>query len=191
MTKCKRKQGKCPAGTVLSIRALARGVCRHHGTVSKWLRSPKWPFGQRGPWDVAAVAAWAATSLQPDRSVGGGSTSPADLSLLAQAELQLKIRQVQKLEVEIQELKGRLHDSEECRRRRLGLIQGAKARLLDLGRSAAPDLVGLEQDGVERVLAERLCRIVDGLAGDLDLGGAGDRRPGADQGGQGATDKAV
>ena len=135
--------------------------------VQKWARSPKWPFGQKGPWDVQAVLAWASFSLHPDRSAGGTDAGAgrggrvADLPPLAQAELQLKIRRAQFLELQTQELKKRLHDAEECRRRRIGLIQGAKARLLDLARSVATDLAGRDRDEIERVLDERIRRILE------------------------------
>ncbi|GAH31910.1 unnamed protein product, partial [marine sediment metagenome] len=76
-------------------------------------------------------------------------------------ELLLKTRRAQYLDLQTQELKGRLHDAEECRRRRIGLIQGAKARLLDLARSVATDLAGHDREEIERVLDERVRRILE------------------------------
>jgi len=151
----------------MSLRALAKAMGRSHVAVQKWARSPGWPFGQTGPWDVRAVLAWAQVSLHPDRSAGGTDAGAGrggrvgDLPPLLQAELQLKIYRARFLDLQTQELKGRLHDAEECRRRRLGLIQGAKARLLDLARSAATDLVGQDRETIERVLDERIRRILE------------------------------
>jgi hypothetical protein len=63
--------------TASSLSALARLVGKTPKTLSLWSRDARWPFGRSGPYDVAAVRAWAARTLAPNPAAPDPQESPS------------------------------------------------------------------------------------------------------------------
>ncbi len=74
------------AGSVGSMRGLAKELGVSPKTVSKWAGDARWPFGKRGPYDVEAVRRWRSEVLAPNPAdLHKGASGDADPDRAAMA----------------------------------------------------------------------------------------------------------
>lgn len=89
----------------------------------------------------------------------------------AGVELKLKREKARLAELDRLEREGALHETEDCRQRRLRQLWALKREFLALPRSAAPELEGRSRAEIESILQARLNGILDHFAtGYLDDG---------------------
>lgn len=165
-----------------SIRSLAKYCGVRDGSVRRWLRSDDWAFSLEPPWDVEKVKAWreihrhgdpAAAYRKKARAAEAGLGEFHGMGPLNKARLQatieraLLIRQRRLIEA------GKMHDMEECQRRRLQQIMEVRNRLMELPKSLAHSLVGLPADMIERYLVAAITAIIEEFSGGDDAPEAG------------------
>ncbi len=170
-----------------SIRSLASLVDRSPSAVRKWLRKSNWPFKLTPPWNVTRVKAWMDIHLSPDpaeayrrkaRDAEAGVGEFRNQTPLEKAKLQVAIERALYIRQKRLAEAGKLHDVEECERRRLQQIMEVRNRLLDLPRSIVHGMVGQPVDEMERQLSAAIRAILEEFSGpsDIDAEGSGDGR---------------
>ncbi len=166
MSKAKAKRD----GVVMFRRELARKVGRSESTVRKWIRRGDWPFPTEGPWEVARVKEWMALQLKPDNAKPyrerekQGKAIRDQTSEMTRAKTALVLERAAEAKMRRLELEGSLHDSADCRRRRLAQIHAVKGALLGLARSVSAELIGKDKRAIEDIIEGRVTRIIEGFA---------------------------
>ncbi len=165
------------AGLIMatSIRSLGRYVGRAESTVRKWIARDDWPFPRQPPWDVEKVRAWMEIHLKPDPAVAyrkkahaaeAGTGEFASIGPLTKARIQVTIERALRIRQRRLTEADKLHDTEECRRRRLRQIHLVKARLFELPRSMANSLAGQSAEKIEQLLDQQVIDILEEFAAD-------------------------
>jgi hypothetical protein len=132
-----------------------------------------WPFSLDAPWNAEQVRVWAEIYVRRDPAAAYRQKAAAAAAGLGefrgagpltkartQHEIERALRERQKRLVDA----GKLHDAETCDKRRLRQILAVKGRLLELPRAVARDLAGLDADGIEAVLSERVTAMLEEFA---------------------------
>ncbi len=123
-------------------RALAKALGVSHTAVLGWLKDDRWTFGP-GPWPaklIGPIEAWRQRYLAPDPNTtppaSAGDEAPSrkqnleDLPLERRVSILLKREKIETEKLNRQIKLGKLHDVEDCRRRRLKQIHAQKQDLL-------------------------------------------------------------
>lgn len=130
------------ATKVASVRALAAAVGRAHSGVLAWMKRPDWPFARKspGPWDPAAVKAWADRTLTPEPGSDDEAGGVIDQDVRLKVSLKKMLGQIKKLELgnqvleeELKKIKGESIDSKDVERERLQRIEAVKSELMTIG----------------------------------------------------------
>ncbi|HUT61216.1 MAG TPA: hypothetical protein VNA25_25485 [Phycisphaerae bacterium] len=153
-----------------SIRSLGRQVGKAESTVRKWIAREDWPFALGPPWEVRKVRAWAEIQLKPDpaaayrakvQAAQEGRGEFAGMGPVGKAKLQYIIERALAVRQRRLTDAGKLHDVEDCDRRRRRQIHEVKSALLALGRSIANSLVGQDRETIERLVDSRCAQICE------------------------------
>ena len=164
-------------GQVLSgQRTLAEAVGRSKTCIHEWVHDDRWPFGKRGPWNVADVLAWVGANLTKEPSDVGieksSSSAAAEPSILTK-------RRTEKIELEIKAQRLALA-------RELGLVISREdardeinAHIITLRNNlqaiphretATLDAKGLLADGAREKVERHLSDAIEGFLHDYSEG---------------------
>jgi len=151
-----------------SQRELARAVGRSAAAVNGWLKRRDWPFPRQAPkrgWDVAAVKAWAETTLSPDPAAEAADAALArvdgkPMDEMQRAKLHVLVERAAKLRLEREIRQREYVHREQVQREVSRLIHAAKAELLNLPRCITPRL----PPEVEQVVMAGVRDVLDRLA---------------------------
>lgn len=177
------ERGFSPPGKVATLRALARALPRSHQAVGKWLRHPRWPFGQQGPWDVEAVRRWADATLAPNPAAGHAAAPEAaptggglggtaglnqrhDIATATQvARLRLIVERESNLRLDRLIKEGRYISREQVERESIRKIVAVRTAFMRLPRALGPLLEQQDRHTCTRVLEQALRDICNAFAG--------------------------
>ncbi len=137
----------------------------HWRTVCNWAREGC-PHERRGPgrpyyFKEQEVREWLRSQ---DRTGKPGRPQDASSKPFNEAKLMLTEERALHARLKRQEDEGKLHDVDECRRRRLAQVYAVKAALLALPRSVAPELTRKKRAQIEEILTKRITDICEDFA---------------------------
>jgi len=147
--------GKLPAGCVRTQQDVADALGVTRRTVEGWSQKGM-PRHPKGYYDINNIQAWRQAN----------SKRGSRLTAKERADLDLKRLQAQERKLKIQEIEGELIPRDEVERGRIARIMAVKRKLLSLGRSLAPVLVGMEAREIEAAINERVREIIRSFAND-------------------------
>ena len=138
---------------------LARKFAIANKTVHAWVKEGC-PRNADKSFDVEKVLAWRRAKL------GESQNDPSVRAAGAKSALQAKrlMLQCEQLETSIFITKGKLLPADEVRREVTRIFQSVKQRFLALPNEAAPLLAGLSSAEAERLLRERVIKILEGVS---------------------------
>jgi len=145
-----------PDWRVSNRRLVAAFFGRSLAAINVWAREGM--PGRTGAYDLSAIARWRLSRQAP----------AASLTEERKAKLELIRERREKLRLERLITSGKLHDTEQCRQRRLRQIHALKAGLLELPRSLAPHLAHKPAPEIAAMLAARVDQLLSAYAAGWD-----------------------
>ncbi len=144
---------------------IAKRLEVHWRTVCNWAKEGC-PHERRGPgrpyyFNEAEVKKWLTSQ---DRTGKPGRPENGHNKPYNQAKLMLTEEQALLARIKRQEEEGKLHDVDECGRRRLAQVYAVKAAFLSLPRSVAPELTRKKRAQIEEILTKRITDICEDFA---------------------------
>lgn len=179
----KQPKARTSAETATVSTQAQLGAALHRSTpqISAWVNDPRWTFARRGPWNVAAVRAWAENTLEPHQGIkplgdgtdeGGDGESEASilagLSPERAAKLRLVIARARKVELDRAILTGVYQRRADVERANVARVHAVRGALLALPQQLAKVLVGRSEAQIETELVRAVTALCERFAGTGD-----------------------
>jgi hypothetical protein len=113
-----------------SQRQLAAAVGRSQSAIAQWIKDSRWPFSKRAPWNVEAVKVWVSSTLEKTPEDVGQAGSSA----LTKARTLKTLREIQRIEMQNDRLRGALVSLQDVRTEFNGVLGRFRIVLAQLPR---------------------------------------------------------
>lgn len=174
-----RAKTKAPAGAdpayATSIRDLGRAMHRTHQSISRWLKKPSWPFGNKPgrKWNIAKIRQWQTANLPQNPADKGPAPINVEAQKIAQdhskAKLDLEQERAAKLRLQRQQREGELLPKEQVEYENVQKIHSIRTVFGALPRNLEAEMVWLrpkDKKRISSILAELIREILEDFANE-------------------------